>query len=540
MSILSGVPASPGSRVRAGRALGRYGGRQHRARDRPRRRLAAGRRRPHRPRRCGRPPPRAATWWRRWRCSPPTPSCWPLPSGSSVRHGSRADAVRTAAAGYAEQLRGLGGYLAERADDVVDVGERLAASLEGRASAGLPDPGHPYVLVAADLAPPTPPCSTRRVVVGIVTEQGGPTSHTTILARSLGIPAVVACAGARDAADGHEVVARRLDRRAARRPRRRPRRGTCTRANGATPSDERGPPDPARPPTACPSTLLANVGTVDDALAAAAADVEGVGLFRTEFLFLGRDDEPTVRRAGRRLRRRARRLRRPSGGRPHPRCRIRQAGALPRAARRGEPGARRARPAHGGRAARRARAASSSALAAAAARTGTGPWVMAPMVTTVDEARGFAAQARGGRARHASASWSRCRPPRCAPGRCCAEVDFGSLGTNDLAQYALAADRQLGEPGRAARPVAAGAARPRRGHLCGRPGADRPVGVCGEAAADPRLAVVLVGLGVRSLSMAPVAVPGVRACWPRSTSRPASRRRRPRGGRHRRAPAPRS
>ena len=90
-------------------------------------------------------------------------------------------------------------------------------------------------------------------------------------------------------------------------------------------------------------------------------------------------------------------------------------------------------------------------------------------------------------------------------------VDFLSIGTNDLSQYAFAADRRSGalpdllDPwqrallSRIALGASAGAA------------LDRPVGVCGEAAADPALAIVLVGLGVTSLSMAPSAIPAVRA-----------------------------
>jgi phosphotransferase system enzyme I (PtsI) len=91
-----------------------------------------------------------------------------------------------------------------------------------------------------------------------------------------------------------------------------------------------------------------------------------------------------------------------------------------------------------------------------------------------------------------------------------AEVDFVSIGTNDLAQYTFAADRMQGELADLLDPwqpalldliASVGTA--------GR-GASTPVGVCGEAAGDPLLACVLVGLGVRSLSMAPGLVPAVR------------------------------
>ncbi|HHU39994.1 MAG TPA: phosphoenolpyruvate--protein phosphotransferase, partial [Propionibacterium sp.] len=90
-----------------------------------------------------------------------------------------------------------------------------------------------------------------------------------------------------------------------------------------------------------------------------------------------------------------------------------------------------------------------------------------------------------------------------------AEVDFFSVGTNDLTQYTMAADRMsshlatLTDPWQPAvlRLIALTAAAGQR--------ADKPVGVCGEAAADPLLACVLVGLGVTSLSMATNAIPAV-------------------------------
>jgi phosphotransferase system enzyme I (PtsI) len=90
-------------------------------------------------------------------------------------------------------------------------------------------------------------------------------------------------------------------------------------------------------------------------------------------------------------------------------------------------------------------------------------------------------------------------------------VDFLSIGTNDLGQYTMAADRQDGRLADLLDPwqpalldlVAA----------CARAGRDlgKPVGVCGEAAADPQLAAVLVGMGISSLSMAAAAVPAVAA-----------------------------
>jgi phosphoenolpyruvate-protein phosphotransferase (PTS system enzyme I) len=132
------------------------------------------------------------------------------------------------------------------------------------------------------------------------------------------------------------------------------------------------------------------------------------------------------------------------------------------------------------------------------------------MVSTVAEADAFASQARAAGLHHVGVM---VEVPSAAlrANQVLRSVDFASIGTNDLAQYALAADRQLGDVAELLDPwqpalldlvalTCAGAAE-----------RELPVGVCGEAAADPHLAVVLVGLGVRSLSMAPRAVAAVRS-----------------------------
>ncbi len=148
------------------------------------------------------------------------------------------------------------------------------------------------------------------------------------------------------------------------------------------------------------------------------------------------------------------------------------------------------------------------AIAQAAAEHGVeSPWVMAPMVATLDEAREFAAL---------------CRARGITPGimvevpsvavladQFLEEVDFFSIGTNDLTQYAMAADRMsaplawLTDPWQPAvlRLIQLTAAAGRR--------AGKPVGVCGEAAADPLLACLLLGMGVTSLSMAYGAIAAV-------------------------------
>lgn len=417
------------------------------------------------------------------------------------------DAVRAAAGQYADQLRGLGGYLAERAPDVVDVGERLADSLAGRAPAVLPDPGHPYVLVARDLAPADTALLDPAAVLAIVTEQGGPTSHTTILARALGIPAVVACPGACARLDGvdvlvdgslgevHPAPSAAQVAEVVRREGRAAERGARTHGPGATADG-------------VAVKILANVGTLDQAHRAAGSDVEGIGLFRTELLFLDRVEEPEIEEQ---IETYAEVLQ--AFGDRRVVFRTLDAGSdkpVPFLGLGSEEN-----PALGVRGLRTAVLRPDvldrqlTAFAEAARRTGTDPWVMAPMVSTPVEAEVFAARARAAGLRQVGAM---IEVPSAAlrSAQVMSTLDFASIGTNDLAQYALAADRQLGDVAELLDPwqpalldlvalTCAGAAH----H-------GRPTGVCGEAASDPRLAAVLVGIGVRSLSMSARAVADVR------------------------------
>lgn len=99
----------------------------------------------------------------------------------------------------------LGGYLAERAADLDDIRARAIALLLALPMPGVPAPGHPFVLVAEDLSPADTSQLDAMTVRALVTVRGGLTSHTAILAKSLGIPAVVACRGAMDLMDGIAV-----------------------------------------------------------------------------------------------------------------------------------------------------------------------------------------------------------------------------------------------------------------------------------------------------------------------------------------------
>jgi phosphotransferase system enzyme I (PtsI) len=252
--------------------------------------------------------------------------------------------------------------------------------------------------------------------------------------------------------------------------------------------------------------LYANVGTVADAEQAGAADVEGVGLFRTEFMFLDRATAPsldeqilsysTVLEA--------------FGSRPVT-IRTLDAGAdkpLPFASQDAEEN-----PALGVRGLRLSQrrtdllATQLKAIAAATEKTGAHTRVMAPMVATADEAQWFADLAR---AAGLSTVGVMIEVPSAAlrSRHVLQSVDFASIGTNDLTQYVMAADRLSGELAPLLDPWQPALLDLVKAACSGVP--DKPVGVCGEAAGDPLLALVLVGLGVSSLSMAVPKVAAVR------------------------------
>ena len=426
--------------------------------------------------------------------------------GAAARHVEQeglgaARAVWMAADRFATLLAGAGELMAARVADVLDVRDRLVCALLGRPAPGVPQRDEPFVLVARDLAPVETAGLDARLVRALVTQEGGPTSHTAIIARSLGIPAVVRADGSERLSDGTVVL---VDGTA----------GTVQEVpEGTDPALVGGAAEtPAfdgtgRTADGHPVALLANVGDLDGARAAAAVGAEGVGLFRTELCFLDRVTAPTVAEQvdiynevlahfpGRKVV--ARTL---DAGSDKP---------LPFLTAADEPN-----PALGVRGYRTSSRSPDvlddqlSALAAAARCTGADLWVMAPMVSTAAEAADFAARA----GRHGLRTTGvMVEVPALAlrAHHALAVCDFASIGTNDLTQYLMAADRQLGGVAELNDPwqpalldlVAATTA---AGKATG-----KPVSVCGEAAADPLLACVLVGLGVTTLSMTPRAIPAV-------------------------------
>ncbi|WP_417561991.1 phosphoenolpyruvate--protein phosphotransferase [Microbacterium sp.] len=410
----------------------------------------------------------------------------------------------------ADQLLALGGLQAERASDVHNIRGRIVAALTGRAAPGVPERDHPFVLVATDLAPADTAELTPERCLAIVTAEGGPTSHTAILARSLGIPAVVAFARAGDLVDGMTVLVDGATGEVIIDP---------TPAQIATAAPPvTAPHGTADPPTTSDGTavsLLANIGEPSDVPAAVGSGASGVGLFRTEFAFLGRTEQPDVDEqarvygavltgfCGQRVI-----VRTLDAGSDKP---------LPFLSPHSEPN-----PALGVRGLRTALThpevldrqlrAIAHAIRDAAATCPQPPdvGVMAPMVATTDEAEQFATRARAAGITRVGIM---IETPAAAllSDELLTHVDFASIGTNDLAQYTLAADRTVGALADLNDPWQPAVLRLIETAAQAGVRAGKPVGVCGEAAADPLLACVLLGMGATSLSMTARMIPAVAA-----------------------------
>jgi phosphoenolpyruvate-protein phosphotransferase (PTS system enzyme I) len=418
--------------------------------------------------------------------------------------GSPARAVWDAADEFAAGLTSLGGYLAERARDVADVRDRIVAELSGLPAPGIPDRSEPYVLIARNLAPADAAMLDPATCVAVVTAEGGPTSHAAILLRSTGIPAVMAARGVLELADGTTVlvdgsagtVIVEPDPAEITRARKAVRRARTFDGRGQTADGRR-------------VRLMANVGDPGQVGVAVATAAEGVGLFRTEFCFLDHHQAPTVDEQ-------VAAYRQVLGAFPGQRVVVRtlDGGADKPLLFLDQPPER--NPALGIRGVRIGQNSPQvltdqlTAISQAARRERAEVWVMAPMVATVDEAADFVArcdeaglEVPGIMIEVPAAALSASQVLQTAR--------FASIGTNDLTQYTMAADRDAGALAQLTDPWQPAVLQ--LVELTCRAGQKRarPVGVCGEAAADPALACVLVGLGAASLSMTPQAIPDVAA-----------------------------
>nr|WP_218853645.1 phosphoenolpyruvate--protein phosphotransferase [Schumannella luteola] len=417
-------------------------------------------------------------------------------------------AVHEAFASFQEQLVALGGYMAERATDLADVAQRIIAALRGVPAPGVPESDTPFILVARDLAPADTALLDLEKVLGLVTSDGGPTSHTAILARSKSIPAIVGVTGALELADGTSIV---LDAAAgavvvdpsAEQVADAEQRIADRVAQAAAPITDGALADGTKVP------LLANVGSAKDGPAAVELGAEGVGLFRTEFLFLDASEAPSVETQtaqytalleffpGKKVVVRAL-----DAGADKPLSFLNDA--------------HEENPALGLRGLRALRASEQilhdqlTALKNAQDATEADLWVMAPMVADAEETAWFVEY---GKKLGLNTVGVMAEVPSLAvvADQVLESADFVSIGTNDLTQYTLAADRMLGSVASYQDPWHPAVLRLVKSLGDAGAAAGKGVGICGEAAADPQLAVVLVGLGATTLSMTPAALADVRA-----------------------------
>ena len=432
---------------------------------------------------------------------------WSRAATKLINAGTSAEGATTQAIGqFVAQFEKLGGLMAERTTDLKDIRNRVVAELMGLPEPGVPKPTSPVILCADDLAPADTAGLDPTMIRALVTRLGGPTSHTAIIARQLGIPCIVAASSLDTVPEGTLVLVDGTSGIITLNPD--PAEADALVAEDARLREEiRSWRGPAQTADGTHIQLLANVQDGKAAAKASESEAEGVGLFRTELCFLTAQTEPSVEEQ-------ARIYGEVFGAFSGKKVVVRTLDAgsdkpVPFANHEDEEN-----PALGVRGIRLGWTNPGlverqlDAIQIAAEDNGVSEaWVMAPMVATVDEAYEFA---------------QLCRARDLKPGimvevpsvamladQFLAEVDFFSIGTNDLTQYTMAADRMsshlamLTDPWQPAvlRLIQLSAADGQR--------ADKPVGVCGEAAADPLLACVLIGLGITSLSMATNAIPAV-------------------------------
>lgn len=440
----------------------------------------------------------------------------------ALEAGSRlGGAIDTAADSISSMLAAMTDeYLAARAADVLEIADRIRHKLAGTTNEGLSGIADPMVVVATVLTAADTAQLDPALVLGFVTEEGGPTSHVAVIARALGIPAVVGAGGLIEASAGAtaiaidggsgDVVFDPDDEVVA---------DFAARAARAKELNEAAQKYRGVRVTHGDKTVLvaANVGTTEDVERAVSGGADGVGLFRTEFLFLDRAKPPTEDEQYEVYAAAVSAFTDPvvirtldiGGDKP--------AAYLDTPAEEnpflGERGIRLYE--------RFADLFSSQVKALLRAALLGDLWVMLPMVATVadllavrrvfDEARSELDAA--GVAHGDPKIGIMIEVPSAAINapQLARHSDFFSIGTNDLTQYTMAADRtngRLAAYSDAAHPAVLG--------LCSlaasaAAAAGISIGVCGESASDPQTAAMFAAMGIDKLSVSPPAVNRIKA-----------------------------
>jgi phosphocarrier protein FPr len=433
---------------------------------------------------------------------------------------SAAEAWQSATAEHAAELAELSdALLAERAADIRDVGARVLRLLTGAAETAPSLPDEPVIVVANDLTPSETVALDPKRVLGFCTAVGGPNAHTAILARALGLPAVVSAgAGVLELAAGTQVI---LDGgaglltispsddllAAARAAQRRQQQQRAEAARSAA--------EPAITADGHRVEIVANIGMAAEAIPALEGGAEGVGLFRTEVIFLdptlvaapGEEEQFTIYRD----------VARAFGGQPVI-VRTLDIGGDKEVAYLDLP--REDNPFLGVRGLRlcleypdlfrtqlRAilRAASFGKLR-----------IMFPMVADIGElrrARAIVEELRAELGAPPVEVGIMIEVPSAAlmADVLAREADFFSIGTNDLTQYTLAMDRMHPTLASQADDLHPAVLRLIAKTVEGAHAAGKWVGVCGNLGSKPLAVPILVGLGVDELSIAIKDIPLVKA-----------------------------
>lgn len=393
---------------------------------------------------------------------------------------------------FAEMLAGDPAF-EERIADLQDLSKRVQASIAGIAvGLDLPESGE-YVIVGEDFSPADTAQFTK-AVVGVITIKGGPTSHTAIICRSRSIPAVVSVAGADELANDALVLVDPVGDRV---------------VVGGDLSQATKPLEFANTGAEPLVPVRANIASLEDAEAASKTGAVGVGLFRTELLYLNESSQPSVERQ-----------------RDLYASILAAAPEGPITVRTIDAGSDKPvpflnmpeeeNPALGVRGYRLIQDHRSfiedqlKGLEAARVATGREIWVMAPMIATTQEATEFAALARSIGSFKVGVM---VETPSIAALLPDLEgiVDFVSVGTNDLSQYLYAADRMNPSLGALLNPWQPGLIRTLERIASQAKAAGIYSSVCGESASDPAFAVLLAGLGFDSVSSSRSQVDAVRS-----------------------------
>ena len=397
---------------------------------------------------------------------------------------------------FKNNLLSLGDYFAERVADIDEIKKLTLNNIFGIEQIDLKINSN-SIVVANDLSPADTASMNLNYVKGLVVAKGGPTSHTAIVARNLGIPAIVGCKDIEDLKNGVQVLINGRNGVVIENPDKNLVTQEINKENEFK-AKFKSVSGPGKLKDNTAINLLANCGNIEDAKKAIINEAEGIGLFRTELLYLNQAHAPNISEQvkvyseifeifqGKKVI-----IRTLDAGSDKPVPFLNSD--------------KEENPALGVRGWRLIREFSSvikdqiKAISIAQESGKCDVWVMAPMIDTADEALEFSNLAKENGIKKIGVM---IETPAAAmvSDQIFEIVDFASFGTNDLTQYVMAADRldsRLSDLTNSWHPAVL-----RTIEIVGKNAQGKPLGVCGEAAADPLLAAVLIGLGVNSLSMA--------------------------------------